>query len=212
MDNRPAHPSRMPKKRRVGPGAPPLDASVAAMRALAHPLRLRMFQFMAESPRTIKQVAETLDQPPTRLYHHVTALERAGLIRVHRTRRVGGNVEKSYESITRAGSTPVRRANRSVPVAARASERSAKCALAAVVLEQLRQEVLHAIADPVAEPPLLARLVIAAPRAHGPVIQQRVIELLTQLKTEFAAGGAAPQECLRWMITLTLAPVPSRGA
>ena len=36
-------------------------------------------ELFAEAPRTTKQVAELLGEPPTRLYHHVAALERAGL-------------------------------------------------------------------------------------------------------------------------------------
>src|SRR3982751_1736257 len=98
----------MPRKRvSAGPGAPPLQANVAELRALAHPLRLRMMELFAESPKTTKKVAELLGQPPTRLYHHVAALERAGLLRLTETRKNRGTTEKWYESVSRTlGTAP----------------------------------------------------------------------------------------------------------
>src|SRR5438874_10330090 len=92
-----------------GPGAPPLNPGIAEMRALAHPLRLRLLELFAEQPRTTKQVAELLDQPPTRLYHHVAALERAGLLRLTETRKNRGTTEKWYEAVARSiGATDAR--------------------------------------------------------------------------------------------------------
>src|SRR5438477_12848542 len=96
-------------KTRRSAGAPVLQRTVADLRALAHPLRLRIMELFAESPKTTKQVAELLGQPPTRLYHHVAALERAGLIHLKETRKNRGTVEKWYESISRTlGSMPDR--------------------------------------------------------------------------------------------------------
>src|ERR1051326_7711550 len=68
------------------------------VRALAHPLRLRLLELFARQPRTAKQAAEVLGEPPTRLYHHVAALERAGLIRLKETRQNRGTTEKYYEA------------------------------------------------------------------------------------------------------------------
>ena len=51
--------------------------------------------------RTTKQVAELLNEKPTRLYHHVDALERAGLVQLTRTRPKRGTVEKYYRSVAR---------------------------------------------------------------------------------------------------------------
>src|SRR3954465_4425991 len=90
----------MPKRpRRTRAGAPELQPAVAGLRALAHPLRLRMMELFAESPKTTKQVAELLGQPPTRLYHHVAALERAGLLVVTERRQKRGAVEKWYAGV-----------------------------------------------------------------------------------------------------------------
>src|ERR1044072_3070450 len=80
-------------------GAPVLKRSVADLRALAHPLRLRMMELFAESPKTTKQVAELLGQPTTRLHHNVAALERSGLLVLKETRQNRGTVEKWYAGV-----------------------------------------------------------------------------------------------------------------
>src|SRR3954464_5658697 len=101
----------MPKRpRRTRAGAPELQPAVAGLRALAHPLRLRMMELFAESPKTTKQVADLLGAPPTRLYHHVAALERAGLLVLKETRQNRGAVEKWYASVSRQLGTSTRRA------------------------------------------------------------------------------------------------------
>src|SRR5258706_7216648 len=79
---------------RGGAAARERRRAVAELRALAHPLRLRLFELFAEAPRTTMQVAVVLGEPPTRLYHHVNALERAGLLRLRGARPNRGAIEK----------------------------------------------------------------------------------------------------------------------
>src|SRR5690349_21306438 len=55
------------------------------LRALAHPLRLKLVEMFAGTPRTTMQVAVLMGEPPTRLYHHVNALERAGILHLEHT-------------------------------------------------------------------------------------------------------------------------------
>ncbi len=72
------------------------------VKALAHPLRMRIIEALAASDQmTTKQVAESLGEKPTRLYHHVDLLEKAGLIRLTHTRQNRGATEKYYEAIAR---------------------------------------------------------------------------------------------------------------
>lgn len=85
---------------------PQLDSykisDIDQVKALAHPLRLRIIETLAASePMTTKQVAESLGEKPTRLYHHVDLLEKAGLIRLTHTRQNRGTTEKYYEAIAR---------------------------------------------------------------------------------------------------------------
>lgn len=73
-------------------------ADFQQIRALAHPLRLRILGLLAREPRTTKQVAELLGENHTKLYHHVQELERAKVIRLTETRQKRGTVEKYYQA------------------------------------------------------------------------------------------------------------------
>jgi len=72
------------------------------VRVLADPLRLRILELLKRGePLTTKQVAERLGEKPTRLYHHVEALERIGVIRLVETRPNRGTTEKYYQAVAR---------------------------------------------------------------------------------------------------------------
>lgn len=77
-------------------------ASLEQLKVLADPRRIRILELLGDEERTTKQVAEILGEPPTRLYHHVAALERVGLIRLARTRPSRGAVEKYYVAVAKA--------------------------------------------------------------------------------------------------------------
>ena len=88
-----------------GARAPEKDvhlANLEQMKVLADPRRIRILELLCGEERTTKQVAEILGEPPTRLYHHVAALARVGLIRLVRTRQSRGALEKYYVAIAKA--------------------------------------------------------------------------------------------------------------
>ncbi|HEY7324153.1 MAG TPA: winged helix-turn-helix domain-containing protein [Streptosporangiaceae bacterium] len=67
-------------------------------RALADPLRLRLFELLAGRPQSAKELAGQVDMRPERLYHHLAQLEAAKLIQIAEYRRLtGGKVERVYE-------------------------------------------------------------------------------------------------------------------
>ncbi|MBZ0269976.1 helix-turn-helix domain-containing protein [bacterium] len=70
------------------------------IKILADPLRIRILEELSEE-RTTKQVAERIGEKPTKLYHHVDALERVGLIRPTRTRQNRGTLEKYFVAVAR---------------------------------------------------------------------------------------------------------------
>jgi DNA-binding transcriptional ArsR family regulator len=199
----------MRRKQPGRPGAPHLQATVAEMRALAHPLRLRVLEVFAEAPRTTKQVADLLGEPPTRLYHHVAALERAGLLRLTETRKNRGTTEKWYEAIARTmgSSTPVRSTGR-----APKDQAAARRSVAMAVLEQSRQELIAAMARRDGDRPLVARLVIVAPNARVAELRERITRLVADVQREFACEDdtAVERDDERWAMTITFAPT-SRG-
>jgi DNA-binding transcriptional ArsR family regulator len=97
-------------------------ANLAQMKVLADPRRIRILELLCEQERTTKQVAEILGEPPTRLYHHVAALARVGLIRLARTRQSRGALEKYYVAVARTFSAdPKLFASRQGPPAAEAA-------------------------------------------------------------------------------------------
>jgi len=75
--------------------------NAAQIRALADPLRYRVFELLTVEPRTAKQTAGLMGTKPTRLYHHFGVLEKAGLIRKVKTRRKRGTTEKYYEAVAK---------------------------------------------------------------------------------------------------------------
>jgi DNA-binding transcriptional ArsR family regulator len=68
------------------------------VRVLADPLRVRILEALG-TERTTRQVAAEIGENPTKLYHHVDALERVGLIRLTRTRRKRGTLERYYRVV-----------------------------------------------------------------------------------------------------------------
>src|SRR6185503_6532226 len=177
----------MPSRRRRAPGAPMLKRNVSDLRALAHPLRLRMMELFAESPKTTKQVAELLGQPPTRLYHHVAALERAGLLVLREKRQNRGAVEKWYEGVSRQVQGVQTRAKQT-------TGKGNRRAVAATILEQARQELMNVPAGDNAAA-LLARMVVSAPRQLMPVIRQRLQDSVMSLQKEFGVDNKQAADC-----------------
>jgi predicted ArsR family transcriptional regulator len=198
------------KRKSGGPGAPVLQARVAELRALAHPLRLRILELFAECPRTTKQVAGLLGEPPTRLYHHVNALERAGLLQLKETRANRGTVEKWYGADARQASGALRDAGDG-PVRG----------VALTVLDQSRHEVASALRERPAEHarPLVVRAVVVGPARVQELVRQRLSDFLAQLQVEATAlhadessSTSASDADQRWSLTIGLAPVATPAA
>ncbi|MCG8460223.1 MAG: helix-turn-helix domain-containing protein, partial [Holophagales bacterium] len=104
--------SGKPRRESPSPTSGPIDdgpprervltiTELEQLKVLADPLRSRILERFAERARTTKQVAASLGEPPTKLYHHVDALERAGLIELVATRQNRGTLEKHYRAVAR---------------------------------------------------------------------------------------------------------------
>ena len=89
-----------PKKRRPSQEFMVLT-ELEQIKVLADPLRIRILEELCEE-RTTKQVADRIGEKPTKLYHHVDALERVGLIELTRTRQNRGTLEKYYMAVAQA--------------------------------------------------------------------------------------------------------------
>jgi len=69
------------------------------IRLLSDPLKLKLLQAFAESPKTTKQVAAELNESVTKLYRHVDALHDAGLLVVVEEKQKRGTVERTFRAV-----------------------------------------------------------------------------------------------------------------
>lgn len=167
------------------------------VRALAHPLRLRLLELFARQARTAKQAAEVLGEPPTRLYHHVAALERAGLIRLKETRQNRGTTEKYFEA-----SNPLRPMRPEVLKDKRARQDLA--AMGFLVFDQARNELVKALAaDDVPENLVAVRAVFHLTPKEGRELRRELTEVVKRLRERHKPSRAKKR---KYSLTMALVP------
>src|SRR5262249_46580612 len=115
---------------------------LAQIRALADPLRLKILGAFCGVPRTTKQVAEVLGEKPTKLYHHVLALERVGLIRLKETRPNPATTEKYFQAVAARFQVA---ASAFSPEKADGQSQSAQATMLTSILETARTELLESL-------------------------------------------------------------------
>jgi DNA-binding transcriptional ArsR family regulator len=176
------------------------------MRAVAHPLRLRLVELFADGPRTTKQAALALGLPPTRLYHHVHALERAGLLRLRETRRKRGTEERYYET----AETLLK--GRPLTGAREAGVEPTAVALSVIEAARLEVAMLRGPRRG-GERGLIARLRISSPET-GKRLKRDLRALLRRLQpAEEGDSSAQPRRAsagAAWSLTLLLLPVDEK--
>jgi DNA-binding transcriptional ArsR family regulator len=183
------------------------DGALAQVRALSHPLRLRLLELFALKARTTMQAAEALGQPPTRLYHHVAALEEAGLVRLRETRAKRGTTEKYYEA-----TPPVILDHGDLRGALKSpAGRRDLSALGVLVFDQARNELIQALAKGLAEPPrtlFAVRGVAHLTPAEAKRMARRLHTVLTsesaRRKRGWAAGAPRGE---RYALTVAMVPL-----
>lgn len=70
------------------------------LKVIAHSTRLDILQSL-KHPKTVKEIAQKLDLPATKLYYHVNLMEKHDLIQVVETNIVSGIIEKKYQVTAR---------------------------------------------------------------------------------------------------------------
>jgi DNA-binding transcriptional ArsR family regulator len=180
---------RTPKKPRQVPSLTLSDLD--QVKVLADPLRIRILEQLCTEERTTKQVAKILGEKPTKLYHHVDALARVGLIRLARTRQNRGTIEKYYMAVARQ----FRGDSRMFSAADPGSEEGGDAlqAMISTVFERTSDEMRELIAqgrgkEGIEEQGVLSYLEIQTDRKHGRRIQARLMKLLKSLEDPHAGG------------------------
>jgi DNA-binding transcriptional ArsR family regulator len=178
------------------------------LRVLAHPLRLQLLELFAAGPRTARQAAELLGGSPTRLYHHVHALERAGLVVVASRRQVRGTVEKTY-----------RAAAARIELDRGLLARRGQAGAVAASMFDLRADLAAALAGRRgAGHHLAARATLLLDDRQARALRKELIGRLERIQAE-QAGGAATAPGRRgggarrpWSLTVALLPMPPARA
>jgi predicted ArsR family transcriptional regulator len=81
------------------PGQTRRPATAAEMKALSHPLRLRILRLCLDRALTNKEIAEQLGRAPGAIQHHVRLLQREGFLQACRPRPgPRGSTEKPYRA------------------------------------------------------------------------------------------------------------------
>src|ERR687894_421849 len=86
-----------------------------SVKAISHPLRVRILARLAERTASPNELAEWLDAPLGTVAYHVRTLRRLGLIELRRETRVRGAVQHHYRALPRpaltdeawAGASPI---------------------------------------------------------------------------------------------------------
>jgi DNA-binding transcriptional ArsR family regulator len=186
---------------------------LAQVRVLADPLRLRMLGVFARGSHTTMQVAEELGEKPTRLYHHVAALLRAGVIELTETRPNRGTVERYYQavapgfhvddSLLTPGSKP--------PAASRALT-----GVVAAILDSTRDELARVAQSPTAklssDAPLVARALVVDSQEGIDALRAKLAALLESRTREKRIPAARKSPDQRtYALTIAFYPVPQQG-
>jgi DNA-binding transcriptional ArsR family regulator len=199
----PRTPAAKPRKSRRQPRAGTARSrATQELRALAHPLRLRLLEEFAGPARTTMQVAAAMREPPTRLYHHVNALERAGILRLARTRQVRGTTEKYYEVAKKTfGAATGSRVTRGM--------KGSLKNLTYMLFEEARADMLAAIADSAKlapdSAPVALRVLLTVSPAQLARVRKELLALVERIQRE-CKRHPPPESALRWALTVAFAP------
>ncbi|HET7578669.1 MAG TPA: winged helix-turn-helix domain-containing protein [Bacillales bacterium] len=67
------------------------------------PKLVRIINQVETTPKTVKEIAEALNEKPSRLYYHINKLVDQGLLEVKETKQVGNLLEKTYAVVQDLG-------------------------------------------------------------------------------------------------------------
>ena len=155
------------------------------LRVMSDPLRMRLIATLYERPLTVKQVADELDLTPTKLYYHVSELERIGVVKVMETRVKSGIIEKYYQTV--ADQIKVNR--NLLHVAKQSMAPSAYGELLASLMEATADDLRLGVAQGTIKPPartgkkkaVIGRSTLALDPAKADRLMQKLAKIMTEI-------------------------------
>jgi DNA-binding transcriptional ArsR family regulator len=72
---------------------------VETLEVLNDPMRMRLMHLLGGESKSVRELAEELDLPVTRLYYHINMLDEVGVIAVAETRKVGAMLQRRYQTV-----------------------------------------------------------------------------------------------------------------
>jgi DNA-binding transcriptional ArsR family regulator len=183
-------------------------STLEQIKAMAHPLRMQLLEAFSHKPMTTKQVAELLVERPTKLYHHVDTLERVGLIKLVRTKKKRGTVEKYYQTVARTFSVDRRLFKlKSQAHAAHSGMQEVITGIFEDTLSEIHENLAERLSEPKTEndPIIVSRSRIRVTQAEIAGLDEEIRALLKKLETGKHKPGA-----LDYGFTLALYPVRKR--
>jgi hypothetical protein len=181
---------------------------LAQVRVLADPFRLKLLGAFGDRPRTTKQVAQRLGEKPTRLYHHVEALERVGLLILKETRPNRGTLEKYFQAVaTRFQIGPAL----SFTCEPGGPAIDAAASMLMSILDTTRAELAGALnarrpQGCVADPAVVARMLVHGEPGRITEFRSRLLALLDEFKAE--CGAEDSDKPASYGLTLAFYPLP----
>lgn len=71
------------------------------MKTISDPLRVQILSILIRRKATVKQVADEIGESSAKLYYHVKALQKQGMIRIVAMEEKGGILEKYYRAVAK---------------------------------------------------------------------------------------------------------------
>lgn len=183
-------------------------SDIDQVKALAHPLRMRIIETLgASDPMTTKQVADALGEKPTRLYHHVDKLEKAGLIRLTHTRQNRGTTEKYYEPIAKQFRAGADLFNEEISD----DVKGAMAPMIHTIFDSTTAEMLRLVeaednAGKIEEEGLLSYCEVHVPEKHVLAIREKLMDVLAYLE-ELDEDEFGDAELRKFRLTTALYPL-----
>jgi predicted ArsR family transcriptional regulator len=145
------------------------EATPEELKAMAHPLRLRILRLCLHQPRTNKEIADRLGKDPATTLHHVRMLVNTGFLEAQEVRTgARGALEKPYLATRKSWTMRVSRPED------KEQEMTA-------MVEALRDEMIDAGADALVEG---ARIGVKLSARQAKAFERRIRKLIADLANE----------------------------